>query len=210
MRTTYLSFLFLCLLALNCAVVGSAKLRESASTTGSKVTGESKDLDASASSDVFHSSRDYRFDGGPGGESGFGGIRSGIGVYPGIEGGSIYGSGNIYQGAGLAPGYRGYRAGGYGNGIIGGGHTGYGYYGTTGYGSGSSGYGPNYGVGGLDSNDGIGSGVYDDGYSVYGNTRRVYNGYGGRDSAGYDSYPYRGSASYGRNGFQPSGYRGYS
>ncbi|XP_046752651.1 glycine-rich cell wall structural protein 2-like [Diprion similis] len=209
MRTTCLSILFLCLSALNCAVVDSAKLRESASATGSKVTDESKDLDASASSHAFLSRRDY-FDGSPGGENGFGDIGGGVGVYPGIEGGSTYGSGNIYQGAGLAPDYRGYRAGGYGNGIIGGGHTGYGYYGTTGYGLGSSGYGRNYGVGGLDSNDGIGSGVYDDGYSVYRGTRRGYSGYGGRDSVGYDSYPYRGSGSYGRSGYQPSGYRGYS
>ncbi|XP_033335389.2 uncharacterized protein LOC117225755 isoform X1 [Megalopta genalis] len=141
---------------------------------------------------------------------------------------SIYSPSVGYRGAGLNPGYLnvGYNRGYGPNGVTGGGHLGYGYYGNLGYnpGYGSSGYIGNSGYGGYGSGLGYGSGYgsyntgnyglgYDDGYNGYG--RGGYGRYGGYDGYGYGSgYAGYGGSNYGsayaaRSNYEPYSYQGY-
>ncbi|KAI4490217.1 hypothetical protein M0802_010851 [Mischocyttarus mexicanus] len=179
--------------------------------------GITKDLDTAASDRTFLISKDY-------GQPGYGGY-GGYGNYPG----SVYIPG--YRGTGVTPGYNRVYPIGSPGGIIGGGHTGYGYYGNSGYNpyynyGGSGVYGGGYGgSGGYGSLGGLGG--YDNSYLGYGNYDRYggqsIDGYGGYGSSGYggsygstygirnnyDPYGYRGN-SYGSYAGYPSGYRGYS
>ncbi|KAL2749708.1 shematrin-like protein 1 isoform X2 [Vespula maculifrons] len=144
------------------------------------------------------------------GQPGYGGY----GGYGGYPGGSIYGPG--YRGTNLTPGYRGYPIGSLG-GVLGGGHTGYGYYGN-------NGYNPYYNYGGPGGYNGYGSiggygtlgiGGYDDPYLGYGS----YSGYGRYGGQGLDGYGNYGSGGYGgsygsaygiKNNYDPYGYRSSS
>ncbi|XP_047370927.1 prisilkin-39-like isoform X1 [Vespa velutina] len=142
------------------------------------------------------------------GQPGYGGY----GGYPV----SIYGPG--YRGTNLTPGYRGYPIGNPG-GVIGGGHTGYGYYGNRynpyyNYGAfgGSGGYSGYGSIGGYGT---LGVGGYDDPYLGYGS----YSGYGRYDGQGLDGYGNYGSGGYGgtygstygiKNNYDPYGYRSSS
>nr|KAF7437692.1 hypothetical protein H0235_000083 [Vespula pensylvanica] len=144
------------------------------------------------------------------GQPGYGGY----GGYGGYPGGSIYGPG--YRGTNLTPGYRGYPIGSLG-GVLGGGHTGYGYYGN-------NGYNPYYNYGGPGGYNGYGSiggygtlgiGGYDDPYLGYGS----YSGYGRYGGQGLDGYGNYGSSGYGgsygsaygiKNNYDPYGYRSSS
>ncbi|KAF7411174.1 hypothetical protein HZH66_000070 [Vespula vulgaris] len=162
-----------------------------------------KDLDTAASDRTFLIGKEY-------GQPGYGGY----GGYGGYPGGSIYGPG--YRGTNLTPGYRGYPIGSLG-GVLGGGHTGYGYYGNNGYNpyynyGGPGGYNGYGNIGGYGT---LGIGGYDDPYLGYGS----YSGYGRYGGQGLDGYGNYGSGGYGgsygsaygiKNNYDPYGYRSSS
>ncbi|CAL7951473.1 unnamed protein product [Xylocopa violacea] len=207
-------FSLILILACLCAL-GSSAIDSTESKLTTKLTpinspsyeDHAKDLTPSASDRTFHISKEY---GQPVGYGGGGPYGSYLGL-----GTSIYGPGTAYRGTGLNPGYlnpsyKGYPVGGP-SGIIGGGHVGYGYYGTAGYNPGYGGYG---GYGGYAGNSGYnGYAVGLDGYGGYGSGY----GYGGYGSGIYDDgyggyYGYDGRSGYGRYGGLDkygTGYSGY-
>ncbi|XP_015606151.1 keratin, type I cytoskeletal 10 isoform X2 [Cephus cinctus] len=196
---------------------------------------KSKDLDVSASDRTFLIGRDYSGYG----PSGYGvgsslPTASGVGlygVYPGIGTGSAYGGSIAYPDTRLGTGYRSYQNP-LRTGVVGGGHTGYGYYGSTGaagfddlgvyggsagaYGLPGSQYGGGYDDFSLTSNrrpGGYGGQKFIPPYGSYGGSG-TYVGYGKNDGYGtndYDSYQGRGiDGTYGNNYGTGSGYDPYA
>ncbi|CAK9816227.1 hypothetical protein ANTQUA_LOCUS8810 [Anthophora quadrimaculata] len=234
-NTFFLVLTFACLITFSSSAILSSEPKLTTKLTpvnSPSYEDNAKDLTAAASDRTFHISKDY---GQPGGYGG--------GVpYGSYLGSSIYGPGTPYRGTGLNlgylnPSYRGYVVGGP-NGIIGGGHIGYGYYGNSGYnpsygGYGGYGYGGNSGYGGYGGysgygsglsgsggyangyGSGYGSGIYDDAYNGYGG-RGSYGRYGGLDGYGYGTgYSGYGGSNYGssyaaKSNYDPYAYRSNS